>query len=484
MQGPIDFSNKQSTGESVLGEAPGVAVNVIMDATGTVRRRPGIGMAPNVYSGIVNSLGIVGMYATVAGAVYALGNVPGSRPIYRITAAGALQCPDVLTGQLRPIFAETELLLAIAGGGALEKVVLATDVSSRVLDNPPFASHVAATSSRLTANIANIDYNTTFDKSVVRFSDIANGNSSYAGLESWTEGFGTAGHFSAEAVPDPVVALHQNTGELFCFGVASLQVFDPDPTAVFAPAVTRELGNSAPYSVIRLNQQFAWLDNLRRFVLSDARTDSVISDPIKQTLDSLTRVDDCFGYRVISGPLDALVWTFPTDGRTFAFQQGSAWSEWQGWDAEVNNWGPLNVLSHTLSPTTHDNLVGTRDGHVGRFSLDEATDLGQPINARVETGFLSRGTDARKKCNCVYLSLRRGSGTGQSAPLAYLSFRDEPGPYSSRLELDLGLTGDREIVLALRSLGVYRRRQWKFEFSGSEPLELVRVTEDYDVLGT
>lgn len=486
-QAPINFGNQQATGIEPLGGAPGVAVNVVIDQTGTVRRRPGIQASSSLFSGVVDAAGITGVYGTIGGTVYAVGGTPYFRQIYKLNAASAIPMglptdDTTLAGALRPTFAETQLLLVLAGGDKMQKIVLSTNTSSRVLDTPPLASHVAANSSRLLGNLANVPGNALFDQSVVRFSDIASGNNTYAGMEVWTEGLGTAGHFSCEADPDPCLAVFENTNEVFCFGTTSLQIFAPDPSAVYAPAVTRELGCAAPYSVVKVNQQFAWLDNLRRFVVSDGRSEQVISDPISKTLDDLTTANDCFGYRITLGFLDAMVWTFPTDGRTFAFQRDSGWSEWLGWSA--GNWAPLAVNACRLSPSTNDFLVGTLDGHVGKYSLDVSTDFGVPVNASVETGYLNRNTDLRKKCNCVHVALRRGITDTSSPGKLLLSWRDQPGPYGEPILVDFGVLGDTEIVVSLRSLGIYRRRQWRFEFSGAEALELVSVTEDFDILST
>jgi len=491
---PIPFVNQQSTGQEPLAGAAGVAVNVMVDQAGCIRRRPGLQAAPGFTSGVIDSTGLSGLYSTVGGALYAVGNTPFFRQLYQVgagsaTLLGAALSDGTLAGSGRPVFAETQLILAIAGGDAMEKIVLSTGVADRLGGNPPRASHVAANSSRLLGNIASISSTVDLDKSVTRFSAIANGNTTYANLEVWTEGivFGGAGHFSAEANPDPVVAIYENTNEVFCFGTKSLQVFSPDGfvsdtgiPAGWSPSVTRELGNSAPYSVIKVNQQFAWLDDLRRFVLSDARSESVISDPIKRDLDNIGTVSDCYGYRVTTGPLDAMVWSFPTDGRTFAFQRGSGWAEWLGWAG--GNWAPFAVLSSSISPTSHDVLVGTSDGRVGRFSLDAQDDFGSPINLRVDTGYINRGSDERKHCRQVYVALRRGATDASADSKVLLSWRDNPGPFCQPLEIELGPLGDTEIVVQLTSLGVYRRRQWRFEYSGAEDLALVGMTEEYDVL--
>lgn len=488
-QAEISFANKQGTSSEALGGAPGVAVNVVVDGTGAVRRRPGLQAAPGVFGGVVDATGISGLYATIGGVLYAFGSTPSFRQIYKVTGAGALPLgpptgDNTLAGLARPTFAETQLLLVIAGGDKMEKIVLSTGVASRLGGDPPLASHVAANSSRLLGNLANVPGNAGFDQSVVRFSDIANGNADFSGMEVWTEGLGTAGHFSAEADPDPVLAIFENTNEVFCFGTTSLQVFAPDPSAVYAPSVTRELGCAAPYSVVKINQQFAWLDNLRRIVMSDGRSEQVLSEPIWKDLSDMTTVSDCFGYRVTDAFLDVLVWTFPTDGRTFAFQKGSGWSEWLGWNSGTSNWAAFPVTTARLAPLSHDVLAGTADGRIGRFSVDATTDLGTLINASVETGYLAQGTDARKHCKCVRVAMRRGQSFGAVGPQAYLSWRDQPGPYGAPLSIDLGTLGDTTVVLEFRSLGVYRRRQWRFEFSGVEDLRLLSVIEEFDILET
>lgn len=487
----IRFANTQATGNPELGGAPGVAVNVVVDDTGAVRRRPGLEAIPGVFSGAMDNDGFGGLHVTVNGAIYAVTRTPPFRRIYRMDGAFPVGIAtgtgdDTLAGTTRPVFAETQLLLAIAGGGPMQKIVLGTNTASRLGGDPPFASHVAANSSRLLGNIAEVSTlpGADYDKSVVRFSDIANGNTSYAGLETWTEGLSTAGHFSAEANPDPVLAIYENTNDVFCFGAASLQIFSPDPTAVYSPSTTREIGISAPYSVVKVNQEFAWFDNYRRVVVGDGRSETVISDPMKKTFDDIGTVSDCFGYRATMGPMDAMVWSFPTDGRTFSFQKGSGWSEWLGWNSDLNNWKPFRVTAHSFSTRTNTSVIGTDDGRVGRLSLDAATDFGDRIVARVDTGYINRGTDARKHCRCVRIALRRGQSQDDTGPQALLSWRDQPGAYGPPLSIDLGGQGDTEIVLEFHSLGMYRRRQWRFEFSGTEALELLSVVEEYDVLGT
>ncbi len=134
---PIPFANLQESGHEELAGASPAAMNVVVDGKGSVLRRPGIQAYSGAPSGVIDANGIVGLHVTVGGTLFAVGGVVAERPIYRVTAGAATAIgaglpPSGLRGTSRPTFAETELLLAIAGGDALQKVVLNPISSSRM----------------------------------------------------------------------------------------------------------------------------------------------------------------------------------------------------------------------------------------------------------------------------------------------------------------------------------------------------------------
>lgn len=474
---PIPFANQQASGLEELGGASPVAVNVCVDATGTVVRRPGM----TSYLAAQQVAAVSGLYVTNADKVLAVYETAGERAIYDIANAAVPQrlaqvdgSAMGLDGTARPIFAETEMIVAIAGGSDMQKVVLGPpETTARLAGSPPLATHVIANGSRLLAN----DLAPTSSRTVVRFSGIAQGTITYAGLEQWSLGIGNAGFFTAEADPDPIMAVAANSNEVFVFGARNLQVFGSDPTLVFASIASREIGMGAAYSLIAIDQDFHWLDNRRRFVLSDGRNYQVLSDNIKRTLDNIASVTDCFGYRVFAGPVDAMVWTFPTDGRTFSLQKGGGWSEWLGWNG--TNWTQFPVTSYAYRPATGQHLVGLSDGRVGLLSLDATTDLGNSIRAFVQTGYQNHGTDGHKECLCVHFAFRRGTTQDATGPQAFFWWADRPGDTMDKIPIDLGASGDSEIVVPFYGLGTYRRRQWFFEFAGTEQLTLVSATEEF-----
>lgn len=473
---PIPFGSAQKSGFDVETGAGPAAFNVYTDARGAVRRRPGITTYAEAPTGVVDARGIDGLFVTDEGRILAVsgaGNVT-QRALYEIDGGASRKLVGVIPGNGRAQFAQTDMLVVIATGGQPIKYVRTDRTAAYLGGAPPPGTHIATGAQRLLMNDPT-------QPSAVRFSATAQGLITYAGHEQWTlTNPVTSGQLGADRRPDPIVALADSTNDVFAWGAYSLQLFSPDAQFGFAPSGTIELGCVAPYSIIKADNQFFWLDQFRRFVMSDGRSQDDISADIAQTVAQLERVDDCFGYRVSIGNLDALVWTFPSAGLTFAYQKSIGWAQWAGYDTNLSR---FKVNAHTYRSGAGVSVVGTSDGRIGQLDLESTTDLGETVLARSTTGFLDRGTDARKNSKVVRLALRRGKFTGATGPHAYLSFRDRLGPWQARIPVDLGGSKDTEAVVELRSLGVYRRRQWMFEFSGTEELVLARASEEFEVLG-
>jgi hypothetical protein len=480
-QKPIPLTNQQRSSQEELGGGSAIAMNVVRDATDTLVRRPGLAFTTVATESQINSGGIDCIHATYGGVLYATGASLGIHDLYKITAGGyttiSQNLNQRLLGTARPQVAETGALLVFAAGEAPQKIVLATNISSRLGGSPPDATHVIANSLRLLIN----DPKT--DTSQVRYSSIATGTV-YTGHEVWTLS-GLSGSATAEARPDPVVALGENTNTVFVFGRSTLQLFSPDPTWTFAPAQTINLGCSAPYSIVRVDENFAWLDDKRRFVISDGLSYQPMSTDIDGDLKNLTSVTDCFGYRVYEPPVDCMVWTFPTDGLTFVKQTNGGWSQWAKRSASTGMWEPLGVNCHTFLMQSGKNIVGTTDGYVVELSRSVETDFDVPIEAYVESGFVSRVTTERKHCKRIQILLKRGTNSASTttAQRLRISYADEPGEWCDPLWVDLGTSIDQHPVVELNSLGVYRTRNWRFDFSTADEMAIVGIIEDYDTLG-
>lgn len=473
---PIAFGPTQKQAEELGGAQP-FCMNLTVDKAGVLRRRPGLRAYSGAVASQVDGFGVSLVYVSDAGDLYAAGNHPTLKRVYTVTSGGVVDRTVAsgykLSGTRRPTVAETEAMLVFAAGDDPCKLPFASLQASALGGTPPKATHVIANSSRLLVN------NALTDLGRVNYSDQAAG-SSITGHETWS-GI-SAGFFTAEARPDPVLALHENTNEVFAFGRTSLQHFAPDGTTTYAPVTTKESGIAAPYSVIKVDQNFAWLDHQRRIVLSDGRSLKVLSDDIHGDILGMGAVDDCYGFRVVTGTAECLVWTFPTDGRTYAYQVGAGWGQWSGYDYVSASWRPLTISAHCLKPGTTTNIVGTSTGHIRELSDQVTSDDGTVILASSRTGFSDRGSPQLKECKRVMVTLRRGESVSSPGPVGYLKYRDNLGPWSVAFPCGFGSIGDNEAVLTFRSLGTYRTRQWQFEFSGDVEFSLVSVVEEYEVL--
>jgi hypothetical protein len=468
---PIIFGNVQESGDQELAGASPLAVNVLVDGKGAVRRRPGVSAWSGFPTTIPQSSSISGIGSFGADVYW----VNALRRIYKLVTgtATATAMTDgttntFLDGTARPVFAETPYRLVIAGGEALQRVNTGATVSARLGGSPPNCTSVAALAARLFIN----DDTSASTTGNIRYSGVGD-----SGNESWD----ALDYANAEARPDDVVVLRENANELFAFGETTLQVFAPDPIGVIAPGRARNIGCSAGHSVVLMDESFAWFDDQARFVVSDGRSDQEISAPIAGALDGIATVSDCYGFRVNLDQFDALVWMFPTDGRTFAWQKGGGWSQWHSFHGDGRGHAPLGITAHYYFARERVHLVGLSTGQIAKLDAAANTDLGTTIKAEVVTGFDSRGTDEYKHCEAVRLTFKRGQSA--TAPVVRLSWRDDLGAFGHPLTISLGATGDYIATVERRSLGRYRRRQWKLEMSDAADLVLAGVRETFSVEG-
>ncbi len=528
---PIPFGPTLETSSEPISGASSEAFNVILDARGVLRKRPGLvaytGVAPAT---TVDSNGVLGLYLTESkvahtsgsavvsgthpGVLYAVGatvNASGGghnrgRNVYRVAGGSATLVGTGATDQdrlatpaaiattrfPRPIFAETEALLVIAGGAEVGKVDIRPETFSapNFTTNgdyqemsflggcPPLASHLLGNSSRILAN------DTQLDQTKLRFSDISQGIVDFSGHETWSPSPGAAGFFTAEARPDSIVACAENTNDIFVFGRTSLQLFSPDTAVTFAPSVTKEIGCLAAYSPVKVDERYVWLDHMTRIVISDGREWEDVGKPIQATLDGLAHPDECYGYRFSESFADCVVFRFETDQETLVLQPGIGWGRWAQHNAGTDAFTMFPVLSHLLRQDGGLNVVGLSDGTIRLLSLDAETDLGSAIVSYVRTGFLDRESPNKKRTTAVHLVLKREPDLSRDV-VCYLEWRDDLSEEWSEVQIELSCDdGNLDPVIPLYSLGVYRRRQWRFRFPDSSGLFLVRATETFEDLGS
>jgi len=489
--GRINFAISEDKSASELGGASPLVWNAIPDSRGVMKRRPGIVAWDPFDSSYASGSAVIGMVAFGTGTlVY----VTEDRKQHAITTAGGLtelsssDTATLLDGGGRPCFVPGRNMLAIAGGGAIQKWVGA-GLSARLEntegdDLPPIATSACAIAERLVVQPPG-----------------KSGLIWWSGpLEAWenwdltTEG--GAGYLQANARPDPLLWIADNTNEVFTFGTETIQAYTPGALQVdendpynlldFALARTQNIGTRSPYSVVAYDDVFGLIDRRKRAILTDARTHTDIGRQVSNSLRDMERVDNAWGFRMRLGEFDCLVWMFPTDGLGLCWSIDSkTWCEWRQGAAGGD---PVTVTSAYDWAEEGLMLVGMSDGTIARLDESAVSDLGTHIKVQIVSGFVDHGTSATKGCRAVSFRFKRtwaelaadASGLSPSGHVR-ISYRDDQGDWEI-LE-DVELEDDPEPNVIIRSVGVYRTRQWKVEYTGMDQLELVSAEETYELLG-
>ena len=398
-----------------------------------------------------------------------------------------LSTTDVTTqleGAGRATFAEDSLRLIIAGGGALQTwggdvTGLTSRLASFVVgtNQPPrAATHVTKLANYI---IANNQYPGSFNQYI--WSNLGDGNDA-----NWNPlNFNTA-----DARPDPAVGVFDNLRELYIFGTQTIQVYGitADANLPFQAAPALNIGTLSPYSPIVLDTQFAFFDHLRRFVISDGRSYQVISDVIAHDLRTISTVNDCFGFRCQVGWWDLLLWVFPTAGLAWYYELNQKkWGQWKSWNTTQGAFISPRIGAYAFYPGGNRHFIGdSAFENVLTFDLDSYLDIAlngtvtEPVVAEIVTPRLDYSTGKRKRCNSVTLYLTRGKASGLAIEC---SKKDDEGPWSSPALIDLGTqTGDVTNWKNWYPGGIYRRRQYKFRYSGADDSVIAAVEEDYSVM--
>lgn len=475
----LPFADGEAAGLEPLAGPPPAMINSLTDLAGTRRARPGIRAWADFPAGgnsAVDGMAPWGDYLIFAtrdrylwawqptgpgastGSVLALSNGTG---------------PTMLDGTSRPQFLPMRTKVIIVGGGYPQEWS-GTGYSQRL--GAPIPGYEAPQMAFITSLGSKLVSSYPDASGIIRWS----GNGEPIGSELWD----ALNYAEAEAKPDKLVAVADNANELFAFGAETLQVFSPDATVGFAAGRTLNVGLLAPYSLVKVDDMFAFLDRERRFLLTDGRqfsdTTSVLSKPIEARL--RTMGTDCWGYRLRSDRWDACVWMFPTQGLGLIWnRRNNSWSEWRAFGA--TGYTAPSITSAVYWPEKELFLVGLSNGQIARLDAGAYTDLGSIIKVELVTGFVSHDTDNRKKCRAVKFTFRRGQTTSASDPLVEISYRDNLGAFCQPTVYSLGVAGDYDATIEMRSEGVYRRRQWRVQFTAAAEFSFVGAREEFDVLG-
>ena len=374
-----------------------------------------------------------------------------------------------LDSTARPVFAEDASDLFIAGGGAIQKWTGAGLTARLGGTSPTDCTHLVNIAQRLIANTA-------ANPSRFLWSDLGDGNDSTWNALSFA---------NAESRPDVLVAIGENTSELVLWGKSTTEVWgvSVDPLTPYQRVTTINVGMSAPYSAVRFDNDYFWLDDKRRFIKSDGRSYEVVSDAIAKDLKGLTTIADCWGYQEETALGGVIVWRFPTDGRTFTYNYGNhKWGERNYYTAPTNGSWPVNCQAYW--DATNLNIVGlSSSAAVCKLDTTARQDLGGTMVAERITGWSNFGMQHYKRSFLTRVVMRRGTTPlGATDGQLEVATANDGGGWGDFKTITMGQPGDQAMSRDLFFGGVFVTRRYWIRYSGSDDFSLVALYDDVEDL--
>lgn len=465
----IPFTGGESPSVDELAGGVPAQTNLLTDAAGALRLRPGISAWSGFPATIPNASPVIAIGIWTTYVIY----VTDDRKIWAVDPAGvvhALSSDSILgtklTGTNRPVITALRDRVVISGGGTTMQWTGGGLAHLNSTGGVSF-THIQAIAQRLVGNAND-------PSGILYWSDIG-------AYETWPTGLNFA---EAETKPDPVVGLYVCSNELVALGTETITMLSPDPSVVFSPARTIDVGWGPAHSYIGMDEQFMGLDARNRVLYSNGRGFDIVSTPFigQQLEDAGTSIADAWGMRYKVGNYNLGILNLPTDGRSFVYDTDlKQWGEWRGWDADAGQFGKFGITASCYHPTQKVTLVGLATGQIAMLDQAAYTDLGQPIAAQATSTFVDHNSSRSKKCNGVRVRFRRGVVADGDAGYLLLSYRDDLGEFCEPFRVDIGDSSDVAPVVQLRSLGTYRQRQWRV-LVDSVAFRFASLEEDWTLL--
>lgn len=395
--------------------------------------------------------------------------------IFKVTDFAGTVTPytgDALSAGTRVSFTEDGTRVLMANGGRMVYIDPSAAVGTYIADpNAPTA-------------VSHVDYLDGYIQALPVESDSWQW-SDFNDMLAWNP-LSTA---SAEGNPDKLRALKVGWREIFLPGRQTSEIWVPDGTNPFSRLQGGfiETGCSAPYTLQKVGNFWTWLDHRRRFVQLNNRTPTDISIPYDKVIQGFTSVDDAISDVIEMEGQTFYVVTFPSAGKTLVYnEKKKSWQEWSYWNSATAENRRHRMQSYCYAQGWNLHLVGDQsNGKIYKMSRSFFDDDGTPIRTVRRTGFIGRGTSAKKQIHRLKLTLKRGVATAAVPnPTLIVRYRDKPGAWKATREIDLGAVGHEETTIEISRLGIYTRRQWEIIHSDATDFILIGAQEFTDVLAT
>lgn len=290
---------------------------------------------------------------------------------------------------------------------------------------------------------------------------------------------------TAEAEPDLTQAFLVANNYLHFWGQNTLEVWrDDGETFVRESQGAIGRGTAARYSVTNINGSFYWLGNDREVIRLNGFTPEIISNPaLSRYINSFSTVSDARGDYIRIEGRHFYVLSFPVEEKTLVFDIGlSQWYEWSYFHptrAEHGAW----LGSCAADATENWNKVLVGDRRTGKiWTLTGTTDDGADIRTVIRTDHTDRqNPDTWKFCHALDLIFKR-SDTNATPKQMLIRWRDDgKTDWTAYRECEIESHSHTELLVRVRHLGRYKRRQWEFVMSDATQAALLSAMERFDI---
>jgi len=296
---------------------------------------------------------------------------------------------------------------------------------------------------------------------------------------------------SAESNSDQLVAPINSHKELWLFGTKTTEIYYQSATDdfPFQPIQTAmvEVGCSAKLSIVRADNALFWLgrDALGEGIVyrSNGYNGTRISThAIETEIQGYSTIADARGYVFQLDGHMYYVLTFPTAGKTWAFDMSTQWwSELAGFSG-----GDLTVHPVTCAMFFGGEVVtGCENGNLCAYDLDAFTNNGETIKwVRSWRGLKSWNEAKRVIWRRLEIMFETGVGlNGEESPQVMVRWSDDGGhTWGNEHFLSLGKIGEYFKRVFMWRLGVTnKRRDRVFEVSGTDPVKIAIVGAEVEV---
>ena len=459
--------NKNVDGIEVSSAAVSL-IDAFADEEGFTRKRPGLESLVDLGAG--TNQRVEGLYwwaengyviAVAGGNIYKVTYSAGTATVTDLTG-------DALTANIPVTFATDGTYVFIAADG---RVVYTNGTASTAFladaDAPTSVSHVAFVDGYLIANDA---------------------GTNQAAFSSPTDrlAWDPVDYLSAAGDGDNIVAVKVLNREIYFFGPKSFEIWENDGTSPFAriPGGFREWGCVAANSIVQIDDGLVWLDNERHFRAFAGSQSQIISSPYDKDIETYSTVSDCVAHKVEISGQRFLVFVFPAESKTLAYntklQEWSEWCEWDSANFQYTRWRGQSTV-RAIDWGVH--LVGSRmDSTLYLMSEDYYDDAGTEIRVKRLTGHVDHGLLRRKRSNEIRLRVKRGAVDLSADPVVMIRWRDNGGSWSNLHHMSLNSIGERDFIARIQRSGIYRARQYEITATDAAPIIFGKAEEDFEVL--